>query len=631
MQRNACSGKSSSPTAARSPSASSAPAASWAFAAWPSTATPTATASHVRAGRRGVPYRPAPAARELPARREAASTWRRRAGAEAIHPGYGFLAENADFAEACARAGMVFIGPRPEAMRALGGKTDARRAMQAAGVPVVPGTVEPVGRRRRGRGRSPPRIGYPIALKAVAGGGGKGMRRGRRAPRTLPSAFRAAPERGARRVRRRRDVPRALRRAPAPRRDPDARPTQHGNVVALGERECSIQRRHQKLIEESPVAGRRRRHCARGMGEVAVRRRARRSATSTPAPSSSCSTRDGEFYFLEVNARLQVEHPVTELVHRASTWCSGRSAVAAGEPLAFRQEDIQPRGAAIECRIYAEDAANGLRPVERPAAGRPRPRRARHSAGRGLRGRRRRPGRITTRSSLNSAPGAPTGPRRHHGCSAPCPNAPTSVSATPSPSTATCSHIPSLSKPATTPASSRRHWPPPLAHPRGRRPRYGHRRRPRPLSSSAGTATRRWRARRLGGPRPPRRRPAGTAVSQETSYRVTVGEHTFDVTLVPSDDGLAVRIGEEQQPAAWHARGSHAATLRLRDRLRERCSPPPGTAPGSRSMGTRPKPRSSRPAPCALAASLPARAARAERVDVRAPSGPRCVHPCRPR
>jgi len=284
----------------------------------------------------------------------------RRAGAQAVHPGYGFLAENADFAAACAAAGLVFIGPRPETMRALGRKTDARQAMRAAGVPTVPGTLDPVTDTAAAFSAAA-EVGYPIALKAVAGGGGRGMRRVD-APEDLVEALRAAQSEALGAfgdpsiyVERLIERPRHV--------EVQILADSHGKVVALGERDCSIQRRYQKLIEESPAPGLPPATRA-GLLDAAVQA-ARASGYVNAGTVEFILAPDGSYYFLEVNARLQVEHPVTEL-------CTGldlvkaQIAVAAGERLPWRQDDIQPRGAAIECRIYAEDAANGFVPSSGP-------------------------------------------------------------------------------------------------------------------------------------------------------------------------------------------------------------------------------------------------------------------------
>jgi acetyl-CoA carboxylase biotin carboxylase subunit len=280
----------------------------------------------------------------------------RRAGAEAVHPGYGFLAENADFAAACAAAGLVFIGPRPETMRALGRKTDARQAMRAAGVPTVPGTVEPVPDAAAARAAAED-VGFPVALKAVAGGGGRGMRRVDRAA-DLADAFQAAQHEAlgafgdaAIYVERLVERPRHV--------EVQILADAHGTVLALGERDCSIQRRYQKLIEESPAAGLTE-TTRRGLHEAAVRA-ARTAGYVNAGTVEFLVAPDGAYYFLEVNARLQVEHPVTELVSGLDL-VQAQIAVAAGEPLPWRQEDVALRGAALECRIYAEDALAGFVP-----------------------------------------------------------------------------------------------------------------------------------------------------------------------------------------------------------------------------------------------------------------------------
>ncbi len=280
----------------------------------------------------------------------------RSSGAEAVHPGYGFLAENADFAEQCAAAGLVFIGPPPTAMRALGSKTAARRTMQAAGVPVVPGTVEPVPTEEEAE-TAAREIGFPIALKAVSGGGGKGMRVVHD-PAELPSAFRQASREAHAAFG---DPAMYLERLVVEPRHVEVQilADQHGNVVHLGERECSIQRRHQKLVEESPSPAVGDDLRAR-MGEVACRA----ASTVGYTNAGTCEfllDREGNFYFLEVNARLQVEHPVTELVTGLDL-VHQQLHVAAGESLGFGQADVQQRGHAIECRVSAEDPHNRFFP-----------------------------------------------------------------------------------------------------------------------------------------------------------------------------------------------------------------------------------------------------------------------------
>jgi acetyl-CoA carboxylase biotin carboxylase subunit len=280
----------------------------------------------------------------------------RESGADAVHPGYGFLAENADFVDACTAAGLTFIGPPAQAMRQLGSKTAARQTMQAAGVPVVPGTLEPLAT-AEAAGDVAAQIGYPIALKAVSGGGGKGMRVVASADE-LPSAFRSAGSEalaafsdGALYVEKLIERPRHV--------EVQFLADAHGNVIHLGERECSIQRRHQKLIEESPSpvvdAELRTR-----MGEVAVRA-ARAVGYVNAGTAEFLLDEQGDFYFLEVNARLQVEHPVTELVTGLDL-VRLQLRIASGEPLPLRQEDLAWRGHAIECRIYAEDPDNNVVP-----------------------------------------------------------------------------------------------------------------------------------------------------------------------------------------------------------------------------------------------------------------------------
>ncbi len=283
----------------------------------------------------------------------------RRSGAEAIHPGYGFLAENADFSQACRDSGIAFVGPPPQAMRDLGLKTEARKLMRAAGVPVVPGTLDALDSIDQVR-QAARDVGFPeapIALKAVAGGGGKGLRMVSD-PAQLETAFRQAmSEAGAAFG----DASVYLERAIERPRHVEVQilADQHGTCVWLGERDCSIQRRHQKVLEESPSPAvdddlRRR------MGEVAVR--AAQAAGYTNAGTVEfLLAPNGEFYFLEVNARLQVEHPVTELVTGLDL-VREQLRVAAGEPLGYGQEAIHRRGYAVECRIYAEDPRNGFLP-----------------------------------------------------------------------------------------------------------------------------------------------------------------------------------------------------------------------------------------------------------------------------
>jgi acetyl-CoA carboxylase biotin carboxylase subunit len=279
-----------------------------------------------------------------------------RAGAQAIHPGYGFLAENAAFAAACAANDLVFVGPPPDAMRALGSKTDARRVMQTAGVPVVPGTLDPVADAGEAAALAGG-IGYPIALKAVSGGGGKGMRVVER-PEELTQAFRQASNEAAASFG---DPSLYLERYVVRPRHVEIQfiADAHGNAVHLGERECSVQRRHQKLVEEAPSAVVST-ELRQQMGEVAVRA-ARAVGYTNAGTCEFLLDQSGEFFFLEVNARLQVEHPVTELVTGLDL-VHEQMRVAAGLPLSFRQADIELRGHAIEVRVSAEDPANKFFP-----------------------------------------------------------------------------------------------------------------------------------------------------------------------------------------------------------------------------------------------------------------------------
>jgi len=279
--------------------------------------------------------------------------------ADAVHPGYGFLSENADFAEAVAAAGAIFIGPPPSAIRAMGGKTSARALMQAAGVPVVPGDNGKDGRGFADAAEAKAaaaRIGYPVLLKAAAGGGGRGMRlvaSEDKLEAALESARREAKGAFA-------DDAVYLEKAIVRPRHIEVQVfgDTHGNVVHLHERDCSIQRRNQKVIEEasSPVIDD---ELRRRMGEVAVR--AARSVGYVGAGTIEMlfDSAARSFYFLEMNTRLQVEHPVTELITGVDLvrW---QLAVAEGAPLPMTQEQIPRRGAAIECRVYAEDAVKFL-------------------------------------------------------------------------------------------------------------------------------------------------------------------------------------------------------------------------------------------------------------------------------
>jgi acetyl-CoA carboxylase biotin carboxylase subunit len=280
----------------------------------------------------------------------------RRASADAIHPGYGFLSENAAFAEACAAAGVTFVGPPASAMRAVGSKTAARRLARETGVPMVPGTVDPVAGDAEAA-RVAREVGYPVMLKAALGGGGKGMRLVR-GEADLAEALRAArAEAGAAFG----DASVYFERALADPRHIEIQvlADAHGHVIHLGERECSIQRRHQKLVEEcpSPLADAALR--AR-MGEAACRL-ARAAGYVNAGTIEFLVDADRNFYFLEVNTRLQVEHGVTEMVTGVDLVYQ-QLRIAAGEPLALGQADVAWHGWAIECRINAEDPFAGWLP-----------------------------------------------------------------------------------------------------------------------------------------------------------------------------------------------------------------------------------------------------------------------------
>ncbi len=280
----------------------------------------------------------------------------RRTGAEAIHPGYGFLSESWRFAAACAEAGLAFVGPPAEAIRVMGDKTEARRAMAAAGVPVVPGSSGSVAD-VADAGRVAGEIGFPVMLKAAAGGGGIGMARVTDAE-GLTAAFVTAQRRalaafgdGALYVERFLERPRHV--------EVQVFADACGRVVHLHERECSVQRRHQKLVEESPAPGLTP-ETKRGLTEAAVRG-VRAIGYVNAGTIEFLVDERGRFYFLEMNTRLQVEHPVTEEVTGVDLVLA-QLRVAAGEPLAWRQDEIAQCGAAIECRVYAEDPAKNFLP-----------------------------------------------------------------------------------------------------------------------------------------------------------------------------------------------------------------------------------------------------------------------------
>jgi acetyl-CoA carboxylase biotin carboxylase subunit len=310
---------------------------------------------HVAAADHAVRLGPAPSQESylsIPKILEAA----RKTGAGLVHPGYGFLAENAGFARACREAGLLFVGPPPEAMAAMGLKTSSRSLMQQAGVPIVPGTVEPA-RDAAELSRFASQAGYPILLKAAAGGGGKGMRRvdserelaaaRDRASAEAQSSFGDPSVYAEKLIERPRHVEVQVLA--------DAR----GTALALGERECSLQRRHQKVVEECPSP----------VVDAALRQRLEEAAVAAARAVRyvSCGTvefllaPDRSFYFLEMNTRLQVEHGVTEEVWGVDL-VREMIAIALGEAITFRREDLTRRGHAIECRIYAEDPYHGFAP-----------------------------------------------------------------------------------------------------------------------------------------------------------------------------------------------------------------------------------------------------------------------------
>jgi acetyl-CoA carboxylase biotin carboxylase subunit len=266
----------------------------------------------------------------------------------AIHPGYGFLSENADFAERVEESGFVFIGPRPETIRLMGDKVSAIKAMQAAGVPCVPGSGEPLGDDHEANAKIARKLGYPVIIKASGGGGGRGMRvvhsdaaLGSSISITKGEALTAFGN----------DEVYMEKFLEHPRHiEFQVLADSQGNAVHLGERDCSMQRRHQKVIEEAPAPGLSARDRAR-MGAVCVE--ACRKIGYRGAGTFEFLYENGEFYFIEMNTRVQVEHPVTESITGIDI-VRMQLAIAAGEPLPFRQEDIRFRGHAIECRINAE-------------------------------------------------------------------------------------------------------------------------------------------------------------------------------------------------------------------------------------------------------------------------------------
>src|SRR6476646_1581684 len=280
----------------------------------------------------------------------------RASGAEAVHPGYGFLAENAAFARAVEAAGLVWIGPPPDAIELMGSKTRARQAMQAAGVPIIPGTTDPVGSAEE-VARLGAELGYPLLIKAAAGGGGKGMKVVRSAG-DAAAAFDSASREGRSYfadasvyVERYLEDPRHV--------EVQVLADSHGNVIHLGERDCTIQRRHQKLVEETPSPAVSPELRDR-IGRIAVDA-ARAAGYRSAGTIEGLLAPEGDYFFMEMNTRIQVEHTVTELVTGLDL-IREQVLIAAGEPLSLRQEDVVLRGHAIECRINAEDPSSGFLP-----------------------------------------------------------------------------------------------------------------------------------------------------------------------------------------------------------------------------------------------------------------------------
>jgi len=312
-------------------------------------------ALHVRFADQAYGIGPAPSS-ESYLRHEAILMAARRAGADAVHPGYGFLSENAAFARACEEAGLVWIGPGPEAIRAMGNKLEARALARQAGVPVVPGSPGPVADAATAR-KVAAEIGYPVMLKAAAGGGGKGMRVVWEA-KDLDSAL--SLTRGEAAGAFSDDTVYLEKYIEHPRHiEIQIMGDDAGNVVHLGERECSLQRRHQKVVEEAPsVWMTPERRAAMGKAAVAL---AKAVGYRNAGTVEFIAEPSGSFYFLEMNTRLQVEHPVTELVYGVDL-VREQLRVAGGGLLPWKQEDLRPVGWAIECRIYAEDPYNRFLP-----------------------------------------------------------------------------------------------------------------------------------------------------------------------------------------------------------------------------------------------------------------------------
>ncbi|HEX7705135.1 MAG TPA: acetyl-CoA carboxylase biotin carboxylase subunit [Thermoanaerobaculia bacterium] len=316
---------------------------------------PDRTALHVVYADEAIPIGPAPS-RESYLRIDRILDAARKSGADAIHPGYGFLAENAAFARACIDAGLLFIGPSPESIDAMGSKTESRKLMKAAGVPVVPGLVEPV-KSFDEIAAFAAEAGFPIMIKASAGGGGKGMRLVEREEDLQQSFERVTSEAesffgdGSVYAEKFVESPRHI--------EVQIVGDQHGNIVHVGERECTLQRRHQKVVEEapSPVVNAELRE---KLGAMAVRAAAAVNYYSTGTIECLMGP-DQQFYFLEMNTRLQVEHPVTEMVWGVDL-VKEQLRIAQGERLSFSQNDLKLTGHAIECRVYAEDPVHNFAP-----------------------------------------------------------------------------------------------------------------------------------------------------------------------------------------------------------------------------------------------------------------------------
>jgi len=310
-------------------------------------------ALHVRVADEAYPIGPAPAA-ESYLRVDKIIDTAKKAGCDAIHPGYGFLSENPLLPEACERAGIVFIGPAASAMRQMGSKTAARKRMQDAGVPIVPGATCETSDEATAAAK---KIGFPVMLKAAAGGGGKGMRRVESAEEMASAWERARSEAkkffGD-------DTVYIEKAILFPRHvEIQVLGDREGNMVHVFERDCSIQRRNQKVVEETPSPAASRELVAK-MGAIAVQG-AKAVGYHSAGTFEFLLAQDGGFYFLEMNTRLQVEHPVTELVTGLDL-VREMVLVAQGEQLGFAQKDLASRGAAIECRVYAEDPSTGFLP-----------------------------------------------------------------------------------------------------------------------------------------------------------------------------------------------------------------------------------------------------------------------------